>query len=274
MPCFRSCSATRALVASLGQVQKRMMLAVAGNLAVAALQVFRRNLQRARESTRVGQHIQRVPQIDDHQRLARFHLVLQFVGRNAVALHLLDEAIALAPAKENVGNHSGEEEHQHPSAETLGVEGGAVESLAEEEARPREGARPQQRPGKSKSRNSGNSTPTMPASVGAAVFSPGTNLQMSSVRAPYLVKVASVRRTQESGSSAIRHSKFRTTPPRFFPNPYQKVSASREAKEEARMTKARCIRPCEASAPAASSSGDAGIGSPPCSMRTQPKSSR
>src|SRR5271166_1135479 len=84
-------------------------------------------------------------------------------------------------------------------------------------------------PRKSKRRKRWNSTPTMPDKVGAAVLRPGTNLQISSVRGPNLVNVDSVRRTQESGSSAIRQSRFSTTPPRRLPKEYQNVSAHREA---------------------------------------------
>ena len=54
----------------------------------------------------------------------------------------------------------------------------------------------------------------MPASAGAAVFKPGTNLQISRVRAPYLLKVVSVRRTQESGSIEMRQRRLRTMAPR------------------------------------------------------------
>ena len=92
----------------------------------------------------------------------------------------------------------------------------------------------------------------MPDSVGAAVLSPGTNLQMSSVRGPKRLKMDSVLRTQESGSSAMRQSRFSTTAPRRFPKKYQKVSLHSEASAGISIASARCIRPCPAKAPAAS----------------------
>ncbi len=83
----------------------------------------------------------------------------------------------------------------------------------------------------------------MPASAGAAVFSPGTNLQMSRVRAPHFSKRVSVRRTQESGSSAMRQSRLRTTAPRRLPKWYQKMSALRHAAAAVSSTRGRLMRP-------------------------------
>src|SRR6516165_3191089 len=79
-------------------------------------------------------------------------------------------------------------------------------------------------PSQSKSRNCGSLKPAVADSAGAAVFKPGTNLQINSVRKPNLVKVDSVRLTQESGSSAILHRKPSTTDPLRLPKKYQKVS--------------------------------------------------
>ena len=49
-----------------------------------------------------------------------------------------------------------------------------------------------------------------PASGGAAVLKPGTNFANSSEPAPKRVNTFSVWRTQESGSSAIRHNRLST----------------------------------------------------------------
>ena len=79
MPCLLSCSATRALVASFGQVQKRTISPIARDFAVAALQLFGRNAQRAGQGVRIGQQIQRMAQVDDRHRLAQVELDFQFL---------------------------------------------------------------------------------------------------------------------------------------------------------------------------------------------------
>ena len=76
-------------------------LAIAGDFAVPAFQFLGRNLQGAGQGPRVGQNIQRMPQVHDDHGLARFHLVFEFIGRNAVALDLVDEALTLTPAIDN-----------------------------------------------------------------------------------------------------------------------------------------------------------------------------
>src|SRR4051794_23851786 len=77
-------------------------LPIAGDLAMTGLQVFRRDLESSRQGPRVGEHIQRVPQVDDHGQQARFKLMLQLVWSDAVAFHLLQKFLAVAPAIENV----------------------------------------------------------------------------------------------------------------------------------------------------------------------------
>ena len=74
------------------------------------------------------------------------------------------------------------------------------------------------------------------------------------------MNVDSVRRTQESGSSAILHRKLRTTGPLRLPKKYQNVSLTSEPVAATITTSAKFSWCCPASAPAASSSGAAGIG--------------
>ncbi len=111
---------------------------------------------------------------------------------------------------------------------------------------------------------------TIPASGGAAVLNPGTNLAISSERAPRALKSRWVRRTHESGSSEMRHSQLRTRPPRTRPIQYQMVSLTSEATAARTSTSATLSRPLPATAPAASRTGTAGSGSPICSANTQP----
>ena len=102
------------------------------------------------------------------------------------------------------------------------------------------------------------------------MLKPGTNLAISSARAPWTVKAVCVRRTQESGSSEMRHSQPSTRAPPRRPIPYQIVSLTSEASAARTRTSVRLSRPLPASAPAASRTGTAGIGSPICSAKTQP----
>ena len=53
--------------------------AVAGNFAVPGLQFFRRDLQRARQGARIGEHVEGMAQVNNHRLLARFQLMLQFI---------------------------------------------------------------------------------------------------------------------------------------------------------------------------------------------------
>ena len=106
-------------------------------------------------------------------------------------------------------------------------------------------------------------------SAGAAVFKPGTNLHTSNVRNPSRVNVVSVRRTHESGSSAILQSQLSTTAPFLLPKQYQNVSLTSDPSEATITTNAKLSSCWPASAPAASSSGAAGMGRPACSAITQ-----
>ena len=116
--------------------------------------------------------------------------------------------------------------------------------------------------------------PMMPASGGAAVLNPGTNLAISNDWAPWTLKVCWVRRTQESGSREMRHSQPSTRPPLVRPMQYQIVSLTNEAIAARANAAARLSCPLPASAPAAIMTGTAGIGSPICSARTHTKRTR
>src|SRR5271157_5437936 len=85
-----------------------------------------------------------MPQVNDYHRLARFQLELQFLGRDAVALDLLQETLPLAPPVQDVGDDGGEEQHQDPSAKALRVNRRTIELPAEEKAKPDKSACPQQ----------------------------------------------------------------------------------------------------------------------------------
>ena len=65
----------------------------------------------------------------------------------------------------------------------------------------------------SNSRNRPTPACELPASGAATAFNPGTNFATSSERIPYFRKIFSVRRTQESGSSATRQMNRRTLAP-------------------------------------------------------------
>src|SRR5437868_12435227 len=102
----------------------------------------------------------------------------------------------------------------------------------------------------------------MPASGGATVPSPGTNLARISERAPCFEKIPSVRRTHESGSSEILHNNCNTLIPRSRPSRYQIESATMHAKTASSSELKKLNLPAPASAPAASSKGREGTGSP------------
>ena len=70
----------------------------------------------------------------------------------------------------------------------------------------------------SKSKNRCHGMRMMPASGGAMAFSPGTNFATTSAQPPYFSKLIWVRRRQESGSSEILQSSFKTFIPRRRPS--------------------------------------------------------
>ena len=100
------------------------------------------------------------------------------------------------------------------------------------------------------------------------VLSPGTNFAKSKVLEPYRTNTSSVRRTHESGSIEIRHSRFKTPRPRRRPISYQmeSLNSAATAATASAMPKENFPRP--ASAPIAISTGAAGKGRPNCSAST------
>src|SRR5579859_3796913 len=112
----------------------------------------------------------------------------------------------------------------------------------------------------------------IPASGGATVLSPGINLASSSERAPCLEKIPSVRRTQESGSSEILQRICRMRMPFVRPSIYQKESAVRAAMVTKKSEDQKLRWPVPESAPAASTTGSDGTGSPSCSAKTHASS--
>lgn len=106
------------------------------------------------------------------------------------------------------------------------------------------------------------------------MLSPGTNLATSSDRAPWRAKKASVLRTQESGSSEMRHNHPITRPPRRRPTSYHSTSDKSDAATHTPTTAAECSSPVRARAPPASRIGSAGSGSPTCSAKTKRKRTR
>ena len=112
----------------------------------------------------------------------------------------------------------------------------------------------------------------MPASGVDTALRPGKNLVTRRERAPYREKLSSVRRTQESGSREMRQSWDNTLPPRCRPMEYQKMSLSSAAQTPTPMQRNKFIFPTPATAPAVTSNGALGSGSPIVSARTQTKS--
>jgi hypothetical protein len=108
----------------------------------------------------------------------------------------------------------------------------------------------------------------MPASGGATVPSPGTNLAKTKDRAPCFANNPSVRRTQESGSSEILQRSWRILIPRTRPIPYHTESAVSEANTLRKIDPPKLNRPVPASAPAAKRIGKEGTGRPICSANT------
>src|SRR5208283_5656567 len=128
----------------VGSSAEQHDLTIASDLPVAAFQVLGRDLQRSRQRLGIAQHVERMTQVDNNDLLARFKLVFEFVGRDAVALDLPQKALAFAPPVKDVGDNDGHEQYQDPSAEALDVKIGAVELLAEDKPEPGVRARPQQ----------------------------------------------------------------------------------------------------------------------------------
>jgi hypothetical protein len=115
---------------------------------------------------------------------------------------------------------------------------------------------------------------TTPAIGVATVFGPRRNFAKSRDRAPCFSNISSARRTQESSSSEIRHSIWRTLIPFVRPSSYQMVSGVIALNRHNNSATAMFSRPSPANAPAASKSGTDGIGSPPCSANTQTNTTR
>ena len=103
------------------------------------------------------------------------------------------------------------------------------------------------------------------------VLKPGMNFAISRDRAPLLPKTCSVCRTHESGSSDMRHGQPRTRAPPVRPIQYQTVSPISEATPATARRTSGCSCPLPTRAPAASSTGSEGTGSPICSASTAPK---
>ena len=114
--------------------------------------------------------------------------------------------------------------------------------------------------------------PELPAIGAATAFRPGTNFEISSERTPYFWKAFSVRRTQESGSSATRQRKLRIRSPRRRPSWNQMLSAIRQAAIPLATTRTGLSCPLRDRAPHASRSGIEGSGSAPCSANSQTNS--
>ncbi len=121
-------------------------LAVARDFAVTSFEIFGRNLQRSRQSAWIAQDVERMAEVNDHDRFAGLQLVLQLVRCNAVTFDLSQKALPFTPAVENVRNDTGGKQEQQIAAEALRVKVGAIELLAEDKPEPRERARPQQSP--------------------------------------------------------------------------------------------------------------------------------
>jgi len=111
-----------------------------------------------------------------------------------------------------------------------------------------------------------------PASAGASVLNPGMNLAKTRDRTPCRVKKFSVRRTQESGSTEIRHKRFNARLPCRRPSSYQIRSPAMQAITVRTIAPVRSIFPAPAKAPAANRIGTAGNGNPICSTNTIAKS--
>ncbi len=126
----------------------------------------------------------------------------------------------------------------------------------------------------SSTRNGARARPTMPASGGAMVLSPGRNFATSRAQRPRLMNRFSVRLTHESGSSERRQITLTTRLPRARPSSYHTTSGGREATSAVASPASALMRPTPASAPTPSSSGTAGIGRPICSASTKAKSMR
>ena len=113
----------------------------------------------------------------------------------------------------------------------------------------------------------------MPDRGAAIAFKPGMNLATSSTRGPLRVKLTWVLRTQESGSSEIRQSNWRTRTPFRRPSSYHIESLATAPRVANAMAIPRFIWCVPESAPAARSSGAEGTGRPACSTKTHANTS-
>src|SRR5262249_5076043 len=114
----------------------------------------------------------------------------------------------------------------------------------------------------------------VPASGDAMAFNPGTNFATSSMREPLRPNLSCVRRTQESGSSETLQIDLRTPTPLRRPSVYQIKSLIVAPSTAHTIATPRFMRCDPASAPAASSSGVDGTGTPACSANTQANTTR
>ena len=116
--------------------------------------------------------------------------------------------------------------------------------------------------------------PFCPATGGANVASPGTNLAIISVTSRRRPKESWVLRTQTVGSSDSLHKMRKTWWPYLRPIRNQEVSATSEAARQAANASGKLSSCWAERAPAASSTGVAGSGMPNCSTKTQANSKR
>ena len=113
----------------------------------------------------------------------------------------------------------------------------------------------------------------MPDKGAAIAFKPGMNLATSSTRGPLRVKLTWDLRTQESGSSEIRQSNWRTRTPFCRPSSCHIESLATAPMVANAMAIPRFIWCVPESAPAARSSGAEGTGRPACSTKTHANTS-
>src|SRR5215470_17629322 len=117
-------------------------------------------------------------------------------------------------------------------------------------------------PARLRAKNLLRATPLRPATAGITWETPGSHLEISSVRFVPFSNMFLERRTQVSGSKEMRHKVESTDPPLLRPSSYHSVSPARHAATLIHNPASKRICPAPANAPAPTSTGDISKGKP------------
>jgi hypothetical protein len=167
-------------------------------------------VQRARiNSGRVLVQFRAGAQIQNHGVLARLQFLMQFIHRDSRHAQLAQQAGASGNTCSRCKARPTHDQGQRAAAQAGQRRHDLFQLMAEQDAHQQEASHIKQRThAPSKKRNRGTLTPELPASGGASVLKPGNEFRDHHSPHPVAREhIPCVRRTHESGSSEMRHSR-------------------------------------------------------------------